>query len=153
MKLHHTEGAPQAIGPYSQAVAIDGWLFTSGQIGLDPATGELVDGGFETEARQVLENLRQVLATAGCGFSDVIKSTVYVTDLADQGSPGRDRSGGQACRLASHRNPPLGPPARRLPAKPPAAWGDGISPGGRWDDGYAPPGETPSPLNGGLRSE
>ena len=83
MKPHHTDGAPQAIGPYSQAVSMAGWLFTSGQIGLDPASGEIVDGGFEAQARQVLKNLRQVLAAAACGFQDVVKTTVYVTDLAD----------------------------------------------------------------------
>ena len=83
MQFHHTDQAPAAIGPYSQAVAVDGWLYTSGQVGLDPATGELVAGGFEAQARRALENLRQVLASAGCGFSDVVKATVYVVDLAD----------------------------------------------------------------------
>ena len=60
--FHHDDGAPRAIGPYSQAVSADGWLFTSGQVGLDPATGELVPGGFEAQARRVFENLRAVLA-------------------------------------------------------------------------------------------
>ena len=83
MRFHHTDQAPAAIGPYSQAVAVDGWLYTSGQVGLDPATGELVAGGFEAQARRALENLRQVLASAGCGFADVVKATVYVVDLAD----------------------------------------------------------------------
>ena len=83
MHFHHTDQAPAAIGPYSQAVSVDGWLYTSGQVGLDPATGELVAGGFEAQARRALENLRQVLASAGCGFSDVVKATVYVVDLAD----------------------------------------------------------------------
>ena len=83
MQFHHTDQAPAAIGPYSQAVSVDGWLYTSGQVGLDPATGELVAGGFEAQARRALENLRQVLASAGCGFSDVVKATVYVVDLAD----------------------------------------------------------------------
>jgi|GEM_PF-151271 len=83
MQFHHTDQAPAAIGPYSQAVAVDGWLYTSGQVGLDPATGELVAGGFEAQARRALENLRQVLASAGCGFQDVVKATVYVVDLAD----------------------------------------------------------------------
>lgn len=83
MQLHHTDQAPEAIGPYSQAVSVGGFLFTSGQIALDPATGEIVDGGFEAQARQVLENLRNVLASAGCGFGDVVKSTVYVVDMAD----------------------------------------------------------------------
>jgi len=78
----HSDRAPAAIGPYSQAVAVDGWLYTSGQIGLDPASGQLVGGGFEPEARQVLANLRQVLATAGCTFADVVKATIFLTDLA-----------------------------------------------------------------------
>jgi 2-iminobutanoate/2-iminopropanoate deaminase len=83
VKSHHTDGAPGAIGPYSQAVEIDGWLYTSGQVGLDPATGQLVEGGFEAQARRVFENLRAVLGTAGCTFSEVVKATVYVTDLGD----------------------------------------------------------------------
>jgi hypoxanthine phosphoribosyltransferase len=83
MQLHHTDRAPAAIGPYSQAVAAGGWLYTSGQVGLDPATGELVPGGFEAQARRVLENLRQVLAAAGCGFGDVVKANVFVVDLGD----------------------------------------------------------------------
>lgn len=83
MKFHHTDDAPKAIGPYSQSVSIDGWLYTSGQVALDPATGELVPGGFEEQAHRVFENLRQVLASAGCTFSNVVKATVYVADLAD----------------------------------------------------------------------
>jgi len=83
MKFHHTDDAPKAIGPYSQAVSIDGWLYTSGQVGLDPATGELVPGGFEAQARQVFKNLRHVLESGGCTFEQVVKATVYVVDLAD----------------------------------------------------------------------
>lgn len=83
MHTHHTDQAPAAIGPYAQAVSVDGWLFTSGQIGLDPATGAIVAGGFEAQARQVLANLRAVLASAGCRFRDVVKATVYVADLSD----------------------------------------------------------------------
>jgi len=83
MRFLHTDSAPKAIGPYSQAVAVDGWLYTSGQVAIDPATGELVDGGFEAQARQVFENLRQVLSSAGCTFSDVVKASVFVVDLAD----------------------------------------------------------------------
>jgi 2-iminobutanoate/2-iminopropanoate deaminase len=83
MKFHHTDDAPKAIGPYSQSVSIEGWLYTSGQVALDPATGELVPGGFEEQAHRVFENLRQVLASAGCSFRDVVKATVYVADLAD----------------------------------------------------------------------
>jgi 2-iminobutanoate/2-iminopropanoate deaminase len=83
MHFHHTDSAPKAIGPYSQSVAVDGWLYTSGQIAFDPATGDLVGGGFEAQARQVLENLRHVLASAGCTFENVVKAAVFVVDLAD----------------------------------------------------------------------
>lgn len=79
----HSERAPAAIGPYSQAVATNGWLFTSGQVGIDPRTGDLVPGGFEAQAGQVFANLGAVLASAGCTFADVVKATVYVTDLAN----------------------------------------------------------------------
>ena len=82
MDLHHTDNAPAAIGPYSQAVSASGFVFTSGQVGLDPATGELVAGGFEAQARQVLRNLERVLESAGCSFQDVVKATIFVTDLA-----------------------------------------------------------------------
>ena len=78
----HTDDAPAAIGPYSQAVAIDGWLYTSGQIGIDPATGELMDG-FEAQAHQVITNLRAVLHAGGCTFQDVIKATIYVEDMGN----------------------------------------------------------------------
>lgn len=83
MRSHHTDSAPAAIGPYSQAVEAGGFLFTSGQIGLDPASGEMVEGGFEAQAQRVLDNLREVLATAGCTFRDVVKATIYVADMAD----------------------------------------------------------------------
>lgn len=83
MRFHHTDKAPQAIGPYSQSVEVDGWLYTSGQVGIDPATGELVPGGFEPQARQTLKNLREVLASVGCTFANVVKATVFVSDLAD----------------------------------------------------------------------
>lgn len=83
IQLHDTEGAPRAIGPYSQSVSADGLLFTSGQVALDPTTGELVGGGFEAEARQVLGNLGAVLASAGCGFADVLRATVYLADMGD----------------------------------------------------------------------
>jgi len=82
-RSHHSDNAPRAIGPYSQSVEVDGWLYTSGQIALDPASGEMVGGGFEAQAKQVLENLRHVLASAGCTFANVVKATVYVIDLAD----------------------------------------------------------------------
>jgi 2-iminobutanoate/2-iminopropanoate deaminase len=85
MKIHHTEQAPKAVGPYSQAVSLDGWLFTSGQVGLDPATGKLVAGGFDAQARQVLANLRSILRNAGVDFDRVVKTTVFLADLGDFG--------------------------------------------------------------------
>ncbi len=83
MNFHHSDDAPAAIGPYSQAVSVGGLLYTSGQVALDAKTGELVGDDFESQAIKVLSNLRAVLAAAGCGFSDVVKATVFVTDLAD----------------------------------------------------------------------
>lgn len=78
-----TSDAPGAIGPYSQAIAAGGLVFLSGQIGLDPATGTLVGGTVEDETRRVLENLRAVLAGAGLESDAVVRTTVYLTDLAD----------------------------------------------------------------------
>jgi 2-iminobutanoate/2-iminopropanoate deaminase len=78
-----TEGAPRAIGPYAQAIVAGGLVFCSGQIALDPATGVLVGGTVEDETRRVLENLRAVLAAAGLGPEAVVRTTVYLTDLAD----------------------------------------------------------------------
>ncbi len=78
----HTPNAPAAIGPYSQAVASGGLLFTSGQIALRP-DGSLVEGGVPEQTAQVLENLRAVLAAAGCAPTDVIKTTVFLRDMAD----------------------------------------------------------------------
>jgi len=75
--------APKAIGPYSQAVKVNGFIFTSGQIALDPVSGNLVDGDFSAQARRVFENLKAVLAEAHTEFSRVVKATVYLTDLAD----------------------------------------------------------------------
>lgn len=78
-----TQAAPGAIGPYSQAVASGDLVFCSGQIGLDPATGEIVAGGIESETRRVLANLSAVLAAAGAGPSDVLRATIFLVDLAD----------------------------------------------------------------------
>ena len=84
IETNHTDEAPAAIGPYSQAVVVDGrWVYTSGQIPLDPATGEMITDGFAAQARQVMKNLSKVLASSGCSFSDVVKTTIYVTDLAN----------------------------------------------------------------------
>ncbi|MGI6199424.1 MAG: RidA family protein [Christensenellales bacterium] len=78
-----TDKAPAAIGPYSQAVLAGNTLFTSGQIPIDPATGEMVTGGIQEQAKQVMDNLAQVLAAAGMDFSDVVKTTVFLIDLAN----------------------------------------------------------------------
>jgi 2-iminobutanoate/2-iminopropanoate deaminase len=83
MKSIATEGAPKAIGPYSQAIAEGGFLFASGQVPLDPATGELVTGGFEAGVERVFDNLEAVLATGGLSLQDVVKSTVYLIRMAD----------------------------------------------------------------------
>jgi 2-iminobutanoate/2-iminopropanoate deaminase len=74
--------APSAIGPYSQAVVAEPWVFLSGQIPLDPQTGELVAGTIEAQTDRVLRNLSAVLAAAGCGFADVVRTTIYLVDLA-----------------------------------------------------------------------
>jgi 2-iminobutanoate/2-iminopropanoate deaminase len=78
-----TDQAPKAIGPYSQAVKANGVLYTSGQIALDPRSGTVVDGDFEAQARRVFENLNAVLTEAGSSFGQVLKATVYLTDLAN----------------------------------------------------------------------
>lgn len=79
----HTPKAPKAIGPYSQAVAAGGAVYLSGQVGLDPATGEMVEGGVEEQTRRVLDNLGAVLASAGARFADVVKCTVYLQRMDD----------------------------------------------------------------------
>jgi 2-iminobutanoate/2-iminopropanoate deaminase len=78
-----TEGAPGAIGPYSQGIAAGGLLFTAGQAGLDPATGSLVEGGIEPETERVMANLTAVLDAAGCGWDDVLKTTIFLVDVGD----------------------------------------------------------------------
>jgi 2-iminobutanoate/2-iminopropanoate deaminase len=77
-----TSGAPAAIGPYSQGIAADGFLFTAGQVGLDPATGQLVDG-LEAQAERVLQNLAAILDAAGASMADVVKTTIFLTDIND----------------------------------------------------------------------
>ncbi len=78
-----TDAAPAAIGPYSQAVRTGDTLYCSGQIALDKETGELISGGIEEQTRQVMQNLQQILAAAGCGFEAVVKMTIYLADMAD----------------------------------------------------------------------
>lgn len=80
-----TDKAPKAIGPYSQAVKAGGFLFLSGQIPLDPATGEFVPGGIREQTDRVMDNIAAVLAEAGLGFDAVVKTTIFLTDLANFG--------------------------------------------------------------------
>ena len=83
MKQVHTDRAPAAVGPYSQAVVSSGLCFTSGQIALSPETGEIVGEDISTQTRQVLENLCAVLAAAGISAEKVLKTTCYLADIAD----------------------------------------------------------------------
>jgi 2-iminobutanoate/2-iminopropanoate deaminase len=79
----HTADAPAAIGPYAQAVAANGFLFTAGQIALDPSTMQVVEGDVVAQAEQVLSNLGAVLAAAGVSWSAVVKTTIFLADMAD----------------------------------------------------------------------
>lgn len=83
MKQVSTNDAPAAIGPYSQAIVSGGFLFSAGQIAIDPATGQIVDGGITAQTERVMSNLIAVLESAGLGWSDVVKTTVYLHDMAD----------------------------------------------------------------------
>ena len=82
-KVHHADSAPAAVGPYSHAASAAGLVFTSGQLGLDPATMKLVDGGVEAQARQALENLKAVALAAGTELAKAVKVNVYLVDMAD----------------------------------------------------------------------
>lgn len=82
-KIIHTEQAPKAIGPYSQAVEINGMLFISGQIPIDPATGKVVEGDITAQTEQVMKNIGAILSAAGYTFADVVKSTCLLADMAD----------------------------------------------------------------------
>ncbi|MBI5047579.1 MAG: RidA family protein [Deltaproteobacteria bacterium] len=85
----NTNDAPKAIGPYSQAVKANGFIFVSGQIPIDPATSEIVKGDIVEQTRQVLKNINSILEGAGAGLSDVVKTTVYLKDLKDFGDMNR----------------------------------------------------------------
>jgi 2-iminobutanoate/2-iminopropanoate deaminase len=78
-----TAGAPAAIGPYSQGIVSDGLFFSAGQAALDPATGALVEGGIEPETERVMANLSAVLDAAGCSWAGVVKTTIFLVDMAD----------------------------------------------------------------------
>lgn len=79
----HSDDAPKAIGPYSQAIVANGFLYTAGQIALDPVSMEVVAGDVAAQSEQVLKNLSAVLAQAGAGWSDVVKTTVFLRDMGD----------------------------------------------------------------------
>ena len=101
-KIIVTDQAPKAIGPYSQGVVIGNTLYLSGQIALDPATGELVPGGIEAETERVMDNIAGVLAAAGLDFGSVVKSTIYLVNLDDFG----------VVNTVYGKRFPLAPPAR-----------------------------------------
>lgn len=86
LKPVRTDAAPAAIGPYSQAIVTDGWVFCSGQIALDPQTMEVVGGDVAAQTEQVLTNLRRVLEAAGAGMDTVVKTTVFLADMNDFGA-------------------------------------------------------------------
>ena len=82
-EIVHTDKAPKAIGPYSQAIRTDSMIYTAGQLGLDPATGELVHGFVEEQTRQALTNLKNVLEEAGSTMAHVVKTTVFLKEMID----------------------------------------------------------------------
>jgi 2-iminobutanoate/2-iminopropanoate deaminase len=82
-KIISTTAAPGAIGPYSQAVEVNGTLYISGQVGVDPATGKMVEGGISEQTGQVLKNIRAILLAAGYTMNDVVKSTCLLSDMTD----------------------------------------------------------------------
>jgi 2-iminobutanoate/2-iminopropanoate deaminase len=82
-RIVSSDAAPAAIGPYSQAIIAGGFLYTAGQIPIDPATGQVVEGDIVPQARRVLDNLQAVLAAAGASWKDVVKTTVFLQDMAD----------------------------------------------------------------------
>ena len=83
IKITHSDKAPAAIGPYAQAVSANGFLFTAGQIAIDPASGQVVEGDVVDQTRRVLQNLESVLAAAGASWKDVVKTTVFLQDMKD----------------------------------------------------------------------
>ena len=82
-RIIHTDQAPAAVGPYSQAVRVGKLVYTAGQIALDPATGKIVDGDVQAQTRQVLTNLKAVLKAAGSSLDNVVKTTVFLQDMGD----------------------------------------------------------------------
>lgn len=83
MKALHTNNAPAAIGPYSQAIEVNGFVFASGQIPINPATGEIVEGGIKEQTRQALTNASKIMEEAGLSLANIIKTTVFMADMND----------------------------------------------------------------------
>lgn len=83
MKALHTDKAPAAIGPYSQAIEVNGMVFASGQIPLDPTTGNVVEGGIKEQTRQALTNVKAIMEAAGLSLANVVKTTVFMADMSD----------------------------------------------------------------------
>ena len=83
MEFVNSSSAPAAVGPYSQAVKVDGFVFTAGQVGLDPATGKMVEGGVEEETRRVLKNLAAVLNESGSSLQKTVKTSIFLADIND----------------------------------------------------------------------
>ncbi|HYY25702.1 MAG TPA: RidA family protein [Candidatus Udaeobacter sp.] len=79
----HTDQAPKAIGPYAQAIKTNGFVYTAGQIPIDPSTGNIIDGGVTEQTRQVLENLKAILQAAGSSLDQVVKATVFLKQMSD----------------------------------------------------------------------
>ncbi|HRY44175.1 MAG TPA: RidA family protein [Thermoanaerobaculia bacterium] len=99
MKTIAVENAPKAIGPYAQGIVAGGFLFSAGQVHLDPATMKLVSGTIAEETNQVFDNLEAVLAGAGCTLADVVKTTVFLTDMGSFA----EMNGAYAARFGDHR--------------------------------------------------
>ena len=83
MKTIHTNNAPAAIGPYSQAIEVNGFIFSSGQIPIDPSTGNFVEGGIKEQTKQAITNAKNILKEAGTDLAHVVKTTVYLANMAD----------------------------------------------------------------------
>ena len=83
MKAIHTNNAPAAIGPYSQAIEVNGFIFASGQIPIDPSTGNFVEGGIKEQTKQAITNAKNILKEAGTDLAHVVKTTVYLANMAD----------------------------------------------------------------------
>ncbi len=82
-QIHDISSAPAPVGPYSVATEANGFVFVSGQVGIDPATGELVAGGVGAQARQTMENIGAILGDLGLGYGDIVKTTIFLTDMGD----------------------------------------------------------------------